>query len=338
MMRQNSTGRWTMTMATRKICLRTSEPFLSCVLSGAMQNYHRSASCSYWPLRSQCTPAMLFRLQAVLVDVAEPGPSGVGPQAHRRGRKKQLQPQGTRKATAQALAPAAGPSSGAVRGKRALRSPATAATKRRAKKQKQDGGKLEKRISVGEEAAITLTMMSGRSGQAARETATSNDIDSGPKPAAPSPSKARKTKSLQALSGPTAAMGAEMQSLGGQQTSRPRGKPRRHPLPVSKQTGAAVASEKKQKNTTSNHGSEADETFIPLEGSAEVEDEAAETDEKVEPAHQQGDNVAADRDDWGAGDKAAAPPGSPATQGKQQAKEKVRQTAALSKLMSTPHA
>ncbi|BDA48082.1 probable rutC family protein YoaB at C-terminar half [Coccomyxa sp. Obi] len=91
-------------------------------------------------------------LQAVLVDPAEAGPSGEGAQTKNRGRKKLLQPQRKRRATAQALAPAEGPSSEAVKGKRALRSPAsTAAAERLAKKQKQDGKK--QRLDGGEKAA-----------------------------------------------------------------------------------------------------------------------------------------------------------------------------------------
>lgn len=296
--------------------------------------FKRSAPVATGVVTTLMHPAMIFRLQAVLVDPGKAGPSGVGAPAKRRGRKKVLQPQRTKRATAQALA---GPSSKAVKGKRALRSPAATAAERHAKKQKQDakkhkvdGGKLEKRFSSGEEAARTLTMMSGRSGQAARDTATSNDIvDSRPKPAAPSPSQAKKTRSLQALSGPTAAMGAELQSAErGLQTSRPRGRHRKHPLPASKQQGHAVATEEKQENPLKNDGSGADEIFIPLEMSDITEDEAAETDENAAPALEQGDIMAADRDDWGAGEKAASP-GSPtaaATQRKRQAKEKVSQT------------
>ncbi|CAL8462921.1 g2455 [Coccomyxa elongata] len=187
-------------------------------------------------------------LQDVLVDPGKAGPSGVGAQAKRRARKKLLQPQRTMRATAQALAPAAGPSSEAVKGKRALRSPAATAAERHAKKQKQDGrkhkldgDKLEKRFSF-----------------------------------------------------------------------------------ASKQQGHAVAKEEKQENPLKNDGSGADEIFIPLEMSAIIEDEAAETDDKAAPALKQGDNMAADRDDWGGGEKAASP-GSPtaaATQRKRQAKEK----------------
>ena len=297
---------------------------------------------SLW--HSTCVLNVVWRLHHRLLEILleeapeEDVPDDAGKAAAKKGKKKLLQLQRTRGENAQALA---GSSGAAAQGKRNLHNPAETAAERHAKKQKQDGkkradalgdqdaaaaapepGQLAKHNSDGKEAARTLTLMSGRSGQAPPDTATSAGFGyPGAKGAAAGRKRAAKTRSLQTLSAGEAPKESAVQSApAGQGTAPPRGRPRKDKAPQQQQKSLSLKGlQQKDEGNADEEGNAAEEFFIPLEEGIENEVEAEEYDGKGEPEAAREQTSTADRVRRGVGNKAAAS-GSAATDKRRKAK------------------